>query len=256
MLTGNLNLLSGTGITIDADNATLDLNGFRIFQASANPAAGAAVSVTGAHTNITIRNGSIQGGTGYNGSSFTGNGFASGISAPDAKSIRVENVSIVKIRGAGIDLGAQPGTLVRGCLVDTVAGRGVYALTIVDSSAKTCGNDAIYAPRGVVTGCIGECTAADDGITAESVANSTGDSNNGRGIVGASVGNSQGGVGISGTTAAGCRGFSISGAGISAKLVSHCFGSSATGNGIVATIAVASSSSNGNSAINNKYLMP
>ncbi len=68
-LTANLTLGgAGNGITIDADEVTLDLNGFAVV---GNPSAGSAITGVTPHDNWTIRNGSIRGWptTGIDGSS-------------------------------------------------------------------------------------------------------------------------------------------------------------------------------------------
>lgn len=58
VLMGNLKVTDGDGIMINADNVTLDLNGFTI-SSSAIPASGTAIRPVGDHQNIVIRNGHV-----------------------------------------------------------------------------------------------------------------------------------------------------------------------------------------------------
>ena len=61
-LTANLTAAgSGQGITISADNVTLDLNGFALIGGGSGQVAG--INVSGAHKNIYIRNGTVRGWT-------------------------------------------------------------------------------------------------------------------------------------------------------------------------------------------------
>ena len=53
------NLASGLGISINASHVTLDLSGFTLSGAAGTPTSG--IDVSGTQTNITIRNGVLQG---------------------------------------------------------------------------------------------------------------------------------------------------------------------------------------------------
>jgi len=53
-LAGNLPVASGNGVTVNADNVTLDLNGFTI-ASTASPASGTGVRITGNGRNVTIQ---------------------------------------------------------------------------------------------------------------------------------------------------------------------------------------------------------
>jgi len=71
-LTANLTATgSGLGITISADNVTLDLNGFALVGGGSGQVAG--INVSGTHKNIQIRNGTVRGWTngGVNASNAT-----------------------------------------------------------------------------------------------------------------------------------------------------------------------------------------
>src|SRR3982750_207420 len=60
-LTGNLKVaLAATAMTVDADNVTVDLNGFTI-SSDASPATGSGIVIGADRHDITIRNGFITG---------------------------------------------------------------------------------------------------------------------------------------------------------------------------------------------------
>src|SRR5215475_2962564 len=91
-LTGNLTAAAfDTGISIDANYVTLDLNGFAL---SGDAMAEAAISVVPGRTDVTIRNGSI-------------NSTDSGIEASGANRVHVESIRVSKCGGAGISLGPE-----------------------------------------------------------------------------------------------------------------------------------------------------
>jgi hypothetical protein len=78
-LSANVTGASGIdGIVIQADNVTLDLNGFSVIGA---PGSGYGISVPGTHSNITIRNGVVRG--------WAGDGF----NAADDQNVRLESVT-------------------------------------------------------------------------------------------------------------------------------------------------------------------
>lgn len=91
VLTSNFLGSSGNdGIVIDADNVTLDLNGFAL---GGGGAAGDGIVVSGTHRNIKIHNGSIDGWGG------------AGIKAIASVNSRFEDLRISNNGGAGISLG-------------------------------------------------------------------------------------------------------------------------------------------------------
>jgi hypothetical protein len=77
-LTANISVTNGSAITITANQVTLDLNGFTLSSTEASPT-GTGILLAGGDTDITILNGHIKGNVTYNGSSYTGSGFANGI---------------------------------------------------------------------------------------------------------------------------------------------------------------------------------
>ncbi len=116
-LTGNVTgVANASGIEIDADDVTLDLNGFTV-SGVANAIDG--VFVESAHRGVTIRNGIVRGwgGSGVNGSSSF---------------VRVERVHAISNAFRGIRLGN--GSAVIGC------------------SAELNGNDGISLGSGTITG--------------------------------------------------------------------------------------------------------
>ncbi len=128
-LTSDLTVPAGRiGITISADDVTLDLNGFTIRGAGgAGTDRGIAL---GARTNVEIRNGTIRDIPG------------SGIYAPAATAIRVIDVRVLGVDDIGINLedGAGPPLgqhLVRGC---TVKGSGLEGVRILGSGGLAEGN--------------------------------------------------------------------------------------------------------------------
>lgn len=132
-LTRNLAVSGGNVITIQADDVTLDLNGFTISSA-ARPAVGTAISLVGARRNVTIRNGSIR--------SLSGAGrcgFLFGISGgnPGASNIRVCDLEVTGMGVAGIALSAaSTTTVVERCRVRDCS-VGIVARTV-----RECGLDA------------------------------------------------------------------------------------------------------------------
>lgn len=130
-LTRNLVVKSGTAITINSDDVTLDLNGYSI-SSTARPASGCGVSVVGARRNVTIQNGSIQGPGESNRAQLRG-GFLVGVSGgnPGATQLVVREVDVVGASVAGIALNqASPSTLVERCRVRACAGTPIIARTV------------------------------------------------------------------------------------------------------------------------------
>lgn len=102
-LTGNLTS-GAAGISIDADDVTLDLNGFEI---SFSPGAGVyGVSIVNIHRNITVRNGSVRVPTG-------------GVVAPASSctQLLVENVRVDVSAGSGLGIYLGNNGIVTGCAV-------------------------------------------------------------------------------------------------------------------------------------------
>jgi len=204
-LTTNLTVSSGDVIRIDADNVTLDLNGFTI-GSTAYPASGAAIVIYGGRHDITIRNGFIRGGVTNNGNGvYTGPGFEDGIvtaTGPTPRNVRVSGVSISGCERDGINLSSDGGALVENCVVRTVGRYGIWADTILACTAKDSG---LHAIAGVV--------------------------------VSDSRGESVGGYGVNAVVAHNCTGSSVSNIGLMVANSQNCYGSSSSGDGLNATTA-------------------
>ncbi|MBS0660473.1 MAG: hypothetical protein JSR82_19810 [Verrucomicrobia bacterium] len=250
-LTGNLSVTTGNGITIAADQVTLDLNGFAI-SSSANPASGTAILFSGVRRNVTIRNGFIRSGTTFAAGVFTGLGFADGIqsSVATAANLRIADLGVHGVAGDGINLSSVVVStlVVERCSVSVCSGFGIQAGQVVECRVDTVGNTGIAADS--VMNCNAEtvntAVASAAGINAASnVHNSRGVSVSGSGMVGINVTNSRGlstsGAGISCTNAQNCEGTSTSGsAGINASsgTVSFSRGRRDGGNAIICTNAI------------------
>ena len=224
-LAGNLSVTKGNGITINADNVSLDLNGFAISSA-ATPAAGDGIFSSNSH--LTISKGRIIGD--YSISEMDGSGFQNGINATAGNGIAISRISVSKCSGNGIRLstGSDRITTTEACQVDSMGGDGIHANTVKDclvtkcttggikgshvsgSEAATTGGIGIQAPH--VDNCYARSQDG-NGIDSEHVVNSTGRSTNATGIDAHNV--SQ------------CTGTSFNGDGISALyLVTHSQGTS------------------------------
>ena len=203
-LTKNLPVDTGDAITINADNVTLDLNGYTL-SSTATPAIGAGILLSNGVKNIAIENGHIRGTTTYSAGSFTEGGFISGIvsSGVDPIEARVRNISVSGVALSGISLPGGSG-LVKDCVVDTVQDRGIQAGVVEGCIARRCGGTAINSL--VAKDCSGESVRNGHGVFAS-------------------------------TAATNCEGRSTSGTGLHAGLASNCSGISDTGTGLTGTNA-------------------
>lgn len=132
---------SNSGITIAADNVTLDLNGFAVIGGGAGQVAG--IHVSGAHKNIYIKNGTVRGWT------------AGGVNA--------FNASNSVIQGLRISNNSAPSTFVN------VAGLSIGAgSTVKDSfvAQNTNCNGISTGNACLVTNCVVRLNAAGAGIRA------------------------------------------------------------------------------------------
>jgi hypothetical protein len=230
-LTGNVSVASGNAIVINADNVTLDLNGFTITSTSGG--SGVAISVFNAHKQITVTNGSIGAGVGAT------TGFEHGIYCTGALSQGlVKNIHVSNVGSYGILLDQQGS--VESCTVKTAGGIGISAERIRDSSAASCASFGLNG--GVISNCYGETTstnanplAAASGIKASVLAekcNGTAlsgigvDAPTAEGCVG--VGTY---IGIRAITATDCRGTSLN-TGIKTEIATNSKGYSYQGIGI------------------------
>ncbi|WP_372807807.1 right-handed parallel beta-helix repeat-containing protein [Pontiella sp.] len=248
-LTAEISVAGGNGITISADEVTLDLNGFTI-RSTAVSASGYGIFVNGTRRNIAIANGFIKGGTTWNGSSFSGAGFNYGIVSFSGSNITVSEVVVERCYYSGIYLWNDGSTAVASCTVRTHSSYGIVADRVESSIALECGSHAISANQ--VTDCRGSSVLSGFGISAERVRGSYGRAENGTYGISATTAHDSYGYasstsssasGISATTVVNSYGYGTSTAGdargISASTVNNCYGygTSTAGNarGIYAT---------------------
>ena len=205
-LTKSLNVTTGNGITINAAQVTVDLNGFTI-SSTASSANGSGIALASNLADITISNGHIKGGVIYAGGTYIGPGFANGIeySGNAPVNVRVIGISVSGCLSGGISLSASPFAVVESCTVCTAGGNGIVAGNVSHSVANECGNVGIFAPT--VSDCYAQSTGSGDALSATNAINSEGQ----------------------------CTG---SGIGVSAYSANNCYGSSATGHGLVVHIAI------------------
>src|SRR6516225_8066207 len=136
-LTTNVTVSSGNAITINANNVTLDLNGFAISSTESPASTSSGILLNGV-MNITIVNGLITSGVTNNGSgTYSGNGFGSGVyfSGPNPVNTRVSGISVLGCRYNGIYLTFND-THVESCAVRTVGSYGITAGSVFDSMAQ------------------------------------------------------------------------------------------------------------------------
>lgn len=246
-LAANITVTTDSGITITADNVTLDLNGFAI-SSSASGGSGTAVAISGVRTGISIRNGHIRGATTYGAEAFTPGGFVHGIAAaPGCSGIRVSDVGVTALAGDGIRLGtvADISNAAHRCTAHICAGIGILASLVADCAAGATGETAISGS--IVTACRGETVGSGTsryGILADSVAeNCRGIALSAAGVQAAvarnchGVSSSNAGL-LASFSADSCTGTSTSGTGVVATLATNCFGQSTSFNGLNASNAV------------------
>jgi hypothetical protein len=209
-VTKNLSVKSGDGITIKADGVTLDLNGFSI-SSTANPAAGTAIFLSGNRRNVAIVNGHVTGTGVFNGSSFTGAGFKSGIARDlgSEASIQVRDVSVSGCASLGIEVGSGLGqnTIVERCQVDNCGGTAITAGMVSNSSVT-------QSALGITADSVSNCVAYGCGISSSGPVTNSSGSALGPGFT----------TGIEGGVVLNCQGVSGSGFGIYAHRVAmNCY---------------------------------
>ena len=219
-LTTNLNVTGGNAITINANQVTLDLNGFTV-SSTAPSATGSGIQLASNPADITILNGHIKGGVTNNGGVFSGPGFANGINYSNGllTNVRVAGVSVSGCLNYGIYLNTSNST-VESCTVQTVGNYGIVAGSISHSTANGCGNDAIFADN--AANCDG-FSSSSNGVHATSAENCRGASSSF--------------IGLEASAANNCYGSSVSSYGISALTANNCVGTSSSGGGLRADSA-------------------
>jgi len=240
-LTANINVTSGTAITIIASNVTLDLNGFKI-SSTAFTGSGSAILLQSVH-NAAIFNGQIEAREVWNNAFVNGVGWSN--STPI--NVRVTDVAVFGCGMAGVDLGDNFSTVVERCTVDLVGGQGIRAGAVKSSTATRCGAEAIVAR--MASDCYGQSTTK-YGVYASIAQNCYGTTGStyyldagvyadftAQGCYGEGAGSA---MGMFARIAQNCYGVSSSGDGVYAVFTAHnCYGSSGlSGNGLVAAEAV------------------
>jgi hypothetical protein len=240
-LTTNLAVSSGNGITIVANNVTLDLNGFTISSTESAPTGvGIQLGTISGLKNIAILNGVIVGGVTNTGGVYSGSGFGYGISdfSGNSVSVRVTGVSVSGCLYSGINLPLY-GTMVNSCTVGTLGGYGIKAQSVSDSTARNCGAYGIYAYT--ADNCWSQCIGGWSGLFATTADNCYGLSSSGRGldatVANSCYGTSSSGTGLDASTANNCYGNSSGGTGLNVITANNCCGFSSTGGGLYADTA-------------------
>jgi parallel beta-helix repeat protein len=215
-LTQNITGLSGLhGITIQADNVTLDLNGFALIGVGSGTHG---IFVSSGGKNLTIRNGTIR------------NWGGRGLRAGAATNSRFEHLRVSNSGAQGIEAGAN--CTVADCNVDTSVTNGILtaASGIVSGCTVTSSAGGInVGDNSRVEDCVVDAgTGSSSGITCAqncAVVHCTAQNNPGKGIDGGSRGSVQGCV---------ARGNTTEGIAMIFGLVKDCLVEENLGSGIVA----------------------
>lgn len=170
------------GIVINADNVTLDLNGFAVIGAASS---GDGITLSTVRSNVTIRNGVVRGWT------------ADGVDAADDNTVIVDG--LIASNNGGMGIAAGDGAVIKNCTSRANTGIGIRAAEGCSLQACTSsdnGGDGFFtssagatnALAGVVNGCSAVRNGG-NGFTSSnsSVLNCNSSFNNGNGFA---VGNS------------------------------------------------------------------
>ena len=124
---------STSGVSVSANNVTLDLNGFTLFGTAPNSIDGVLI---GAQTNVTVRNGSCVG------------WGDSGVAAYNSHGCKFQNLTLL---GNGTGLGGNSGMIVRDCVTESNLYDGFDAndrCQFFDCSSSFNGNDGFSMAGG------------------------------------------------------------------------------------------------------------
>ncbi len=221
---------ASNGIVINANNVTLDLNGYTI-SSFTSPASGTAITITSGYSNIQIRNGNIDGTTSYASGTFTTGGFLDGITfSSTTLNVRIQDVTISQIGGNGIYCSAtnaiEQNVLIENCTVSTAAQRGISCFASVRNCiVRDCGGTAISCST--VVGSSGRSygtVSGASGISCGGALHSSGFTDGATGY------------GLSAQEATGCHGFGGA-TGLYAETAMNCTGSFGTASGLTAVTA-------------------
>ncbi len=168
-LTENLTVPTGNGITINASDVSLDLNGFTI--RSTNAATGyKGIEINGSQ--VSVFNGHIKSGITYADDEYSGSGFNDGIYAIGSSCVNIfiRDITVSGVNSFGI-LIVKSNSVVESSLVIVAKNGGIQAEKVIGCRATTCGANAIEGE--IVDTCIGKSTGF-HGISATLVVNSYG----------------------------------------------------------------------------------
>jgi hypothetical protein len=119
-------ITSGAAIWINADNVTIDCNGFALDNSVAGPGTGAAGVLSYGYSEVTVRNCTIQ-------------GFAFGLSLIGGVSAKggyvIENNHLLRNRFGGISVEGY-GSVIRGNIVVNTGGQGASLPTAISASGR------------------------------------------------------------------------------------------------------------------------
>lgn len=219
-LTGNITVSTGDAIRIQASGVTLDLNGFQITSTLTGSSLGTAISINGAASRITIRNGSIvSGSTVAQDGSYTVAGFLSGISGINntdkINQALVENIHVSGVVGFGIYLNQEGLNIVQNCTARDCISLGICAGEVINCAVENCVGDAIYASS--ATNCSGSSVSGAGINCSYNASNCRGKSNSGSyglvcsGTATSCWGSRNNGVAIQANIAIGCNNFNGNG---------------------------------------------
>lgn len=183
--TGNVTVTDGPGIVINADNVTLDLNGYTLACSASSELSSAGIVSIVNRSGLSITNGIISSSSVVTSGNFSKAGWNYGILAASFSSASIRNVIVKGVHEIGIV--SEAGS-VTGCIV-TNCDRGIYAKIVDSCAADQCWLTAIYGSSVVskssgsslndigihgetVTGCVGK--GVTQGIVATNVSDSTG----------------------------------------------------------------------------------
>jgi hypothetical protein len=239
-LTTNLSVTTSNAIMILTNGVTLDLGGFTITSTASSPN-GSGIFLGGSIiSGIAIFNGHIRGGVTNSAGTYSGTGFAYGISGTGSLlAARISGVSVSGCLYHGIYIGNGISTVVESCTVAMVGSYGIAASTIRGSTAMICGDTAIAGDQ--VSDCRGESNIG-YGISADTAQNCYGVSSTSYGVYAITANNCYGScggnsIGLWARSANNCYGWSSSLYGVYVTVANNCYGDSYSGYGVVANIA-------------------
>jgi hypothetical protein len=148
-LTASFGVPTGSGIRVEADFVTLDLNGMNVY-GYGSPASGAGVEVVGFRKGLTVRNGFIVGATTTSGTAapftYASGGFLTGVlsdAAGPAGSTSAATIENLDVRGcAGFGLNVLGGKYVN-CNVDGCAAGGIGGMHAEGCTVTRCGGNGL-----------------------------------------------------------------------------------------------------------------